>query len=459
MSTSPIMIRPWSRGFALLEWLLDAAATTLGATVVAILGCALAFANWVAWSDTWVFFFLAAKPLIDLTWRLEFMEIVHQRVNPQAIVALFVVLLNGMALTLGRRKPQHYRRVLLLLSIATFSVAVTPTAWGVNELIRLFAGVSFFFSAGPALIDKRRFDSFSILFLAILCIPLFLSLLQVAGVLPFEYWDWLDNQEVGRASGTYQHPLEVVFFLAYAVPLGLYRWENSTKGGAERAFLLAFFLLAFSGLVFTFHRTGWIAIPTEVAIWFGLRRQMKRILLPAVALVLLAASFGDWVSLLYRPATEIVQGEVDFESGNFLRGRGANWMIFLVSYANGGPMRWVVGRGGSVADASIGGIVEFSENEPHNDFIRILHAYGLAGLFLYLGILLLFLRRGLQLRSSRCPFESGVGRILVCSLVGVFLLSVTAEPMRYPTAIWYLFAFGSVAMFLNQDQKAAPHAR
>lgn len=445
---------------AVLAGTLHLAENSLGTLAVGVGGAFAWVCGLLLSTHSWVTFFLLSKPLVDLTWRWEFLNVFNQRVNPQAILAVLASGMNCLVALLGRRKPRYSGRVLLLLAVATISVILTPSSWGVNELLRLFSGVSFFFTAGLALGDQKRFHRFSIVFLVILCVPLVLSLLQVAGFLPFEYWDWLENHEVGRASGTYQHPLEVIFFLVYAVPLGLYRLENSGSATLERAFLLIFSILAFAGLIFTFHRVGWVAIVLEVAIWFGLKKQVKRILLSAVVVALLVAVFSDWVSLLYQPAAEIVSGQTDFASGDFLRGRGVNWAVFLASYAQGGPLRWVVGRGGSVVDASVGAYSNFAENEPHNDFIRLLHAYGLAGLLLYFSFLLLFFRKGLRLKRSRVPFHSGVGRILSCCLVGVFLLSLTAEPMRYPTAIWYLFALGSVAMILEQDLNAsAPNGR
>jgi O-antigen ligase len=135
-----------------------------------------------------------------------------------------------------------------------------------------------------------------------------------------------------------------------------------------------------------------------------------------------------------------------------MRGRGANWIAFLTSYANGGPVRWIVGKGGSVAQVSLPGIVEYAENEPHNDFIRILHAYGLAGFLLYLSLLAVFVRQSLRLLKYPDPFRLGIGRVFACSIAGILLVSVTAEPMRYPTSIWYLFAIGSVASFLTDKE-------
>jgi O-antigen ligase len=457
MSSSGFSIRPACRVSAPTRGLVTASEAVFGATTVSIFATAYAFVRWVTTSNAWIFFFLVTKPLIDLTWRWEFFNIFNQRVNPQAIVAIIVAALSGILLVSSRRSPRHSRRVILLLGFATLSVIVTPTSWGVNELLRLFAGLSFFFTAGFVLREQEKFDRFAVFLLVALCVPLVLALLQVAGILPYEYWDWIGwSERVGRASGTYQHPLELVFFLVYAVPLALYEWDCSGGNWAKRVFLMFFCLLASFGLIFTFHRTGWLALSLELALWYGSKEQLKKTVFAGLAIAVLAIAFSDRLSVLYQPATEMVTGRADFASGNFMRGRGADWIAFLVSYANGGPVRWLIGKGGSVAEVSIGGIIEYDENEPHNDFIRILHAYGLVGLCLYLSVLATFLRSALRSRNSIYPFHRGLGRVLLCSTVGVLLLSLTAEPMRYPTAIWYLFALGSTMFCVRTSKHLGP---
>lgn len=436
-------VRIFTEGLGLAE-------NSVGLLALGIAGAVAIVCEIALSMNVWVVFFLVTKPLVDLTWRWQFLDVLNQRVNLQAILGVLVAILNCLVAVFGRRKPRYSRRVLLLLAVATLSVIVTPSSWGVNELVRLFAGVSFFFTAGLILGEKGKFDRFAVMFLAIVCVPLVLSLFQVAGLLPFEYWDDLpDGQRIGRASGTYQHPGDLIFFLIYAVPLALYRWGEIEKGQRERIFLIAFSVLAALALVFTFHRMGWIVIAVELAVWYASRKQFKRIILGSVVVLVLAAVFSDRISILYQGVTELFSGETDFASGNFIRGRGANWIAFLTSYAQGGPVRWIIGKGGSVAQVSLASIIEYSEDEPHNDYIRILHAYGLAGVCLYLSLLTAFFRESLLLRSSSDAFRREIGRILLCSLVGVLLLSVTMEPMRYPTAVWYLFALSSIACFLS----------
>jgi O-antigen ligase len=459
MSSSPISIQSTDSAPSFAGRLEGTAAAIVGAGAVGTFAATNGLVRWLVRSDAWIFFFLVTKPLFDLTWRWEFFNIFEQRVNPQAILAALVVLFNSLAAIFGRRKPRYFRRVLFLLAVATLSVIITPTSWGVNELVRLFAGVSFFFTAGIVLCDENKFDRFSLFFLGIVCVPLTLSLLQVVGLLPFEYWDEVGGEMIGRASGTYQHPLECVFFLVYAVPVALYRWEKARQGSRERKFLAVFFLLTVVALGFTFLRAGWVTIAVELGIWYALKGQIKKISLAIGALIVLGAVFSGWLSDFYQPATELVSGQTDLASGKFLRGRGLIWMNFVVSYARGGPVHWIIGMGGSVADTYLTELLTFGENEPHNDFIRILHAYGFAGLFLYLSLIVAFVREGLLLRKSSKPFRSGIGRILICSIVGILLLSLTAEPMRYPTGIWYLFVLASIVMFQTPGLNGAAVGR
>jgi len=450
MSTSQI---PARGVVALPGRVLDTAETLFGGIAVSLFAAIQVVVHWVTTFNGWIFFFLVTKPLVDLSWRSEFANVFNQRVNPQALLAILVAILNGIAFLFSRRRPRHSGRVLLFLGFAILSVIITPTAGGVNELVRLICGISFFFTAGLVLADRKKFDRFSIALLALICVPLILSIFQMGGLLPFDYWDEQDGLSVGRATGTYQHPTELVSFLVYAVPLALYRWEDVEKSTLERIFLGLFFFLAILGLGFTFLRAGWVAICAEVVVWYASRKRLRILIPGVVALLVLGFVFSGWLSMFYQPMTEIFSGQADFASGDFLRGRGANWIAFLVSYENGGPIGWLIGRGGSLAQVYVPGLLRYEENEPHNDFIRILHAYGLVGLFLYFSLLVTFFRAGLRSQNSVSRFVRGVGRILICALAGILLLSITTEPMRYPTAVWYLFALASALFTLEARTK------
>jgi hypothetical protein len=391
-----------------------------------------------------VWLLLVTKPLIDLTWRWRFATVAEQGINVQTLIGLLVITVTALAIFLRRQRIVLDTKVIFLVVFAVLSVLFTPTSWGINELIRLITGVSFFFIAGVVLSEEDFFDRFAKGFILAVSVPVVLGLLQKFDVLPFEYWDWIEGQAIGRVSGTYQHPLGLIYFLVYAIPLALYLLTKPSQSLRYRLLLWLFIGLSMVALVFTYHRTALVTIGLGIWFWMVLTRQYGRAMLLAILVGVLTFWLRDWVQLFYTNIVDIIQGKVVFSSGEFLRGRGMNWYLFLHSLFSSHPLFWLFGRGGSVAEGFVPHFGYWSSNEPHNDFIRILHAYGLIGLGLYLAILFSFLWKSLRLRRMRDPFSHHLGNLMIVVLTSIVLLSVTTEPMRYPTGVWYLFALGSV---------------
>jgi O-antigen ligase len=421
----------------------DAASATCGAAAAGAFGVFDVFADWVARSNSWIFFFLALKPLIDLTWRWSFFQFSEQTVNTQAVVGLVVLGLNAIAVVKRAAWHQLPRRVMILLACASLSVIFSPSSWGFNELVRLLAGTTFFYTAGPYLAEPKQFDRFAKVFLCAMTVPVILSFFQWAGVLPYEYWDWLDGHEVGRASGTYPTPLSMSFFLYYAFPMGL-----SIAGGKKQTIwvksaVILFLLLASGALAFGNHRTAYVIVALQIFTWLVMTRGRKMLLAFLAALVLVVVLAFSWLSTMYAPVGQALSGEDDFANGNLFRGRGFQWVLFLNSYASSSPFHWVFGNGGSIIAGYDPGDTDVDSVEPHNDYIRILHAYGIVGLLSYLSVLSLLLRRSIQLLNSSDEFQRTLARIMLLALLAVLIQSVMMEPMRYPTGVWYLFAMGS----------------
>ena len=64
-----------------------------------------------------------------------------------------------------------------------------------------------------------------------------------------------------------------------------------------------------------------------------------------------------------------------------------------------------------------------------------------------------FFWKSLRLRRMRDPFSHHLGNLMIVVLTSIVLLSVTTEPMRYPTGVWYLFALGSVVSMQYRRSK------
>jgi O-antigen ligase len=448
MNSSQTDLRFADNGSGVARRLGHAAEAVVGGAAVGALGLTDASVRWVGKSDSWILFLLLSKPLIDLTWNWRFFRIAEQGVNIQTFAGLFTIGLNAIAISISlswRRLPQ---RVLIFLACALLSLLISPSSWGINEYLRLLTGTLFFYTAGPVLADPERFDRFAKGFLLIVAVPVVFSFGQLAGVLPYSYWDWAEGEQIGRVSGLYETPLGLVFLFIYAFPVALHIAFGRSQSLTTRSLAWIFLMLATLSLAFTYHRAGYIAIALEVIIWLYLSKGRKAAISLLAVLTLLTLLSMSWLRILYAPLEQVLQETTAIESDELLRGRGFQWVLYMNSFVSSGPVHWVFGLGGSV----IAGVDEgdrsyvLSPNEPHNDFIRILHAYGIVGLLLYISILALFLRRALQLLKSCDSFPRTLALVTLPALIAVVILSITTEPMRYPTAVWYLFAVGS-AMF------------
>jgi O-antigen ligase len=392
-----------------------------------------------------VLFFLVTKPLFDLTWRWDLGSFAGQRINIQSLVGVYVIAVTALAILFWRKKLVFDIRIILLITFATLSVLLTPTYQGINEWLRLISGLSFYFVAGVILSEEKSFDRFTKYFLLVVSVPVILSFMQRFGLLSFEYWDWVNGQPIGRVSGTYQHPLGLVYFLIFAIPLGLYLFEKRSQFFITRLLAGIFIAISMIALVLTYHRTALVAVGLEIWLWLILNKRYLWTVFIMVIGILIFLWLGDWIQGLYANLIEIVQGKVAFSSADFLRGRGVNWYLFLNSTFSSHPIFWLFGRGGSIAEGYVPELGFWSSDEPHNDYIRILHAYGLIGLGLYLAVIISFFLKGIRLRNRKDDFSRKLGNLMIVILASLILLSVTTEPMRYPTGVWYLFGLGSIA--------------
>lgn len=431
----------------------NTAAGLFGGATVGLATLAGTFTDYVGGSSAWIFFCLSLKPLIDLTWRWSFFDFSAQSVDLQALVGVGGLALNAIAIWNTKAWRRLPKRVLLMLAFAALSVMFSPSSWGLNELLRLFAGTTFFYTAGPLLAEARRFDRFAKLFLCAMTVPVILSYFQWAGILPYDYWDWINNQSVGRASGTYPTPLSMSFFLYYAFPVGLAIASGKRHSSWTRAAAFAFLLLASGALALGNHRTAYVIVVLQILVWSLLTRRKKFVFgfLGVLAVVIFLSS--AWLETLYTPMEQAISGQANLSNGQLFRGRGFQWLLFLNSYASSGPFHWVFGNGASIIKGYDPEALDVDSVEPHNDFIRILHAYGAVGLLLYLSVLALFLKRTLLLLRSSDEFSVSLALIMVLALIAIFIQSMMMEPMRFPTGVWYFFAIASALFCVERGAK------
>jgi hypothetical protein len=59
-------------------------------------------------------------------------------------------------------------------------------------------------------------------------------------------------------------------------------------------------------------------------------------------------------------------------------------------------------------------------------------------------ILWSFFWKSIRLRLVQDDFSYKLGTVTIVILISTVILSITTEPMRYPSSAWYLFAIGSM---------------
>jgi hypothetical protein len=328
---------------------------------------------------------LVSKPLVDLTWQWRFAAAGQQGVNLQSVVGALAIAVAILAPFVWSRRLVTDARIFGLLAVATVSVVVSPSPQAVNEYLRLLAALSFFFTTGAGLRDEAGFERFAKLFVAVVSVPLVLSIAQWAEILPYYSRDWVDMQEVGRVSGAYEHPLNLLYFLIYAIPVAMYLVVKRSWDGLSRMLPIAFIGISLFVTVLTYHRVALVTLGLQILFWLILSRRRGLAVLVLAAAALTALWFRERLEVLYENAALSFGGEVAWHSDSFLRGRGAHWYVFLTSLFSADPLLWLIGRGGSTAEAFLPGTgFLWVTDEPHSEFVRLLHAYGLLGLGLYL---------------------------------------------------------------------------
>lgn len=416
------------------------AAVTLVATTLIVASGAL--------FKRFVFVLLVSKPIIDLAWRWNLGVVAGQRLNLQTFVGVYVIVFV-ITTWLVRRRVVFSWHIVGLAGVASLSLLISALfanngfSEGLNDFLRLISGLSLFFVVGSVLCTERIFSRFAWWLVLAITIPLALSVLQLRGIVPYEYWDWIGGVRIGRLSGSYPHPLNLASYLVYGHLLALYLLNRSARL-EQRLFLLAWMGLLYYVLYYTYHRTTYIVIALQLIGWLYLHKQWVFTFLVAVAGGAAALAQRGILKELYATLFVAFSSPAGIFSQSFLRGRGEQWARYLSDFTGSHPLHWLLGRGNALLVGNYPQYV-FSNHEPHNDFLRLLYTYGVLGLLLYLSILLAFLGMALHLtKMTASCFERNLAYLMLMGVLSIAILSITVEPMRYPTSVWYLFALGSV---------------
>ncbi len=352
-----------------------------------------------------------------------------------------IVLSLAFYLLTGSRWPR-------LALIASVVVLVYLSAWVLqSEQINLMALIRLLLSILPLLltmqlvkgIDKVDLSMPALVFSFGVVVTLVMALLQLAGILPYKDFDYVDGVQVGRISGGYEKPVifTVVLFPVFLWAASIYKTHRLRSALTIVAVLWIVFV---SGL-----RTALI-VYLFLTLLLALRidfYKAVRLFLKCLGPMLIAFAL---VTLLWAIG-ELLPG------AGLLRGRLGMWIAHANELFGGGLMRFLLGSGNTSLDAAtLARFDVYHANEVHNDFIRIVVYGGIVGssLFSYL------LYRHFSLTSAFFRVSKEERYLYSFPIIFLVLYMVTNEPSFYPSFFW-LLAMSSVLVleFRRRGQRQA----
>jgi len=233
-------------------------------------------------------------------------------------------------------------------------------------------------------------------------------------------------------------------------------WMMSTEANPfKKLFYNITFLFLSFAMWRTFYRTGWIIFALQLVFWLKMRKSHKAMLaviLICVCVVLMNltffTSFYDTLLVLLSPSGEDVM--------TAFSGRFVIWSFHLAKFAESSRLAQLFGHGLGSEIAiyhEMSDVLSSNRETSHSDFIRNLSEIGIAGLGLYLLVLILLGKELLSsIKREEDPSFRAFGQAIFLIFIGFLLLSNVAAPALNPSIAWYLWGFAGVVIgrkFLN----------
>jgi O-antigen ligase len=326
----------------------------------------------------------------------------------------------------GARPPLAMLLFALWASAILVTKGVTVDGLQNVALFWLFFGVTALTSAGASVGTPRRASRW---------------LMRIAVLLGVVYATALatDGPNASRWLGPRGFALEALVLLAASIA-----WLPVSR--RRYAFLLpaSLLLLIFLSLSRTASAAAVIIVVVALAVRTWRRWSLRRAVLLAVPVVLSVAALARWVLIHYEPLRDrFVTGDVASVGGLDVNvsGRSTLWQLLWASARD----EFWFGHGAGSAGLLARSRLQFVD-EPHNDYLRLLHDYGAIGLMLFmialvgLGVASLRAARRASLPSEAAPHWAAVLALLALTLA-----------MTTDNAIIYAFVMLPLAVIVGSS--------
>lgn len=288
----------------------------------------------------------------------------------------------------------------------------------------------YFSVAGCYLLTRYCRARSSIIFIGIICIGLWQSLLAFG-----QHFHWLNsNHRLFDITGSFGNPGQLGGFLAISVIVTICIWSRSKKNRYAILLILPVLIQGYV-LVLSDSRAGWLAAMSGIVALWILKRKIR---LSARWLILLCFSMTIVICGLYKYKPESANGRLlvwrvtmDLIADKPVWGHGVggfnrNYMYYQANY---------------FAEHPESHYLQYSDNiaYPYNEFLHILTDQGIIGLLLMLGLLVAVLKIPAKNHEYKATiigymvfaqfsYPSYVSGLLV--LFPILLASIQNKPMQ-----------------------------
>lgn len=355
----------------------------------------------------------AVMPLASLFWNVNFFWVKANWV-PYPIFLIAVIFMT----LFKKRVPKEF---VCLIFFAAFYLVLSYFSDGDAESIGRFAitilPLTFYFMFDDIKDTNHRY--FWWIYSALMIIPIFNSYLQYTGKIPYDEFDYVGGERIGRMSGGYQKPHNLVAYLVPIFLLGFYIWKVKQK--RIIGILIVFAVLV--GVYMINYRTSLIAllvillssffIKTTKRLIYSYYQYFLNFFFPILAFIffrLLLSTVGLWDKLRGRVPIWELHSQQFFDQ-NFLKIMFGTQNV-MISEAYRQPSVYLI-------------------DEAHNNSFRTIIVFGLVGFFLYC----LFMRM-IVMSIKRVNYLPKFEFILLSSFTYFIFYTTTNEPLYYGSVLW-----------------------
>lgn len=384
-------------------------------------------------------FCLATLPIFSLFWQ-DSIGILSIKLNWVG----YSIFIGTTILTILLRKqiplPTFYLTVCTVLYLTLAFIRTSDVETPIRLYISLlpFTFLEYFNS------NNLLYKWFWILFSVTICVPLYFSYQQYQGTYPYFEFDTIDGESVGRISGGYNKPMNLICFLFPFFLAGLYFIQHKKFLGYLMVCLICSFLWIIG------HRTSFIAfLIVLVASFF-----------PTSSNKLIYAYYkyflNFFVGLVFFVALFIIEKNFGLMDG--LRGRIAMWLGHAENFFNSNLINIIFGKQEILLDHDkysphlvtrlIGSL-----EEAHNNTLRTIIYFGIAGYLLYCTLF-----RWLMMKTYHSTTDTRTRFLKFSCFIFLLLFGITNEPVYYSSLLWATM-LGILPIFNKEKATLIPNLK